>query len=65
MGLTSPSLVAKGRRKKEKNQYLVILGMLAIHVDISFCASIVDTHVGSVHVPVEQIGKNVRRARKC
>ncbi len=36
MGPTIPSLVARGNAKKEKNQYLVILGMLEIQAEISF-----------------------------
>ena len=40
MGLMIPSLVVRGTKKKAKNHHLVILGILAIQLDKSFCASI-------------------------
>ena len=43
MGSSRPSLVVRGTRKKAKNHHLVILGIPAIQLEISFCASILAT----------------------
>ena len=42
MGLRSPSRVDRGRAKNAKNQYLVILGIPEIQLDISFCGSMLE-----------------------